>query len=382
LPPRSVYLHIPFCSTKCYYCDFTAYRLDRQPVEEYLVALAAEMKYWTQLVPPETIETIYLGGGTPTVLTPKQMEQLLVAIRRTFPKLSPKIEWTVEANPESTSKELLSVLKAGGVNRISFGAQTFHPQLLQVIGREHGVADIVQSVEWAREVGIENISLDLMYGLPQQTVDDVADTLEKTIALKPKHISAYSLKIEKGTRFYQMERKQQLALPSHEEEYEMYQLIRERLLQAGYQQYEISNFALPGYESRHNSTYWLNEEYYGFGVGAHGYVNDIRYANITGIQAYLNRVNNGERPIAEEHCVSLEESMENFMILGLRLLKGVQKHQFAKRYGKTIDKVFGSVIKSLVKQKLIEEKQGTLALTEKGLMFGNEVFASFLLDVH
>ena len=382
MPPRSVYIHIPFCSKKCYYCDFTAYQIDHQPVDEYLSALQEEMKVWTKQVPPESIETIYLGGGTPTVLKPEQMKQLLQAIRQAFPKRSSKVEWTVEANPESTSKELLQVLKDEGVNRISFGAQTFRPHILQEIGRAHGVEEIVQSVKWAREAGIENISLDLMFGLPKQTLQDLEETLEHVLALKPKHISAYSLKIEEGTRFYYLHQQNKLALPTEEEEYEMYQMIRRRLKQAGLQQYEISNFAIPGYESLHNSAYWLNEEYYGFGVGAHGYVNEIRYANQKGIQAYIERIHQGKRPIAEEHRVSQEESMENFMILGLRLLRGVPKVRFAKRYGESIDKVFGSVIKSLIKQKFIEDKEGTISLTEKGLLFGNEVFASFLFDVH
>lgn len=382
MPPRSVYIHIPFCSKKCYYCDFTAYRMDQQLVDKYLSALHEEIKLWTRVVPPGTIDTIYIGGGTPTVLTPAQMQHLLQAIHTSFPQLSPAYEWTVEANPESTTKDLLAVFKEGGVNRISFGAQTFHPRLLRTIGRAHGVEEILQSVTWAREAGIENISLDLMFGLPKQTLTDVEETLKRVIELRPKHISAYGLKIEEDTRFYHLDQQGKLSLPTDDEEAEMYQLIRRRLQQAGYLQYEISNFALPGYESLHNSTYWLNEEYYGLGVGAHGYIDEVRYANHTGIPSYIESVKSGNRPMDHEHPVSLTESMENFMILGLRLLQGVKKDRFAKRYGKTIEKVFGSVIESLIKQKLIEDQNGAISLTEKGLLLGNEVFASFLLDAH
>ncbi len=382
MPPRSVYIHIPFCSHKCYYCDFTAYHLDGQPVDAYLSALYEEMNIWTQVTPPNTIDTLYIGGGTPTVLKPHQMRQLLQAIERAFPQRSTNFEFTVEANPESVSKELLQILMDGGVNRISFGAQTFHPHLLRAIGRVHGVQEILYSVKWAREIGFSNLSLDLMFGLPGQTVEDMAETLEQVIAVKPEHLSCYSLKIEEGTRFYFMHQQNRLTLPTDEEEYHMFQLIRERLHQAGYRQYEISNFSLPGYESMHNKVYWQNDEYYGLGVGAHGYVNGVRYANIKGIQSYIERLENGDRPIAEQNHVSIEESMENFMILGLRLLQGVNKVRFAQRYGKSIDQVFGHVVQSLMKKKLIADKVESIQLTEKGLLFGNEVFAAFLSDVH
>lgn len=340
------------------------------------------MSLLTQITPPETIDTIYIGGGTPTILNPNQMKQLLQAIEQAFPKRSKRLEFTVEANPESVSKDLLKALKDGGVNRISFGAQTFHPHLLREIGRVHGIEEIFRSVKWAREVAIQNISLDLMFGLPKQTIEDMEETLENVITLKPKHLSCYSLKIEEGTRFYYLYQQNQLTLPSDDEEFLMYQLIRKRLYQAGYQQYEISNFSIPGYESMHNTVYWLNDEYYGLGVGAHGYINGDRYANVKGVQSYIDNLRKGRRPIAEEYQVSLEESMENFMILGLRLLQGVSKTRFFQRYGKSIDQVFGPVIQSLVKQKLIVDKAESIHLTEEGLLFGNEVFASFLLDAH
>lgn len=382
MAPRSVYIHIPFCSHKCYYCDFAAYRVDGQPVDEYLSALEKEVNILTQTKPPERIDTIYLGGGTPTILTPLQMKKLLHLIDYAFPNRSKSVEFTIEANPESVTQELLMVLIDGGVNRISFGVQTFHPILLKEIGRIHGRVEVEQSVAWARKVGFDNISLDLMFGLPKQRMSDLEDTLKEAIALKPQHLSCYSLKVEEGTRFYHLQQNNQLLLPTDEEEYEMYQLIRNYLKNQGYQQYEVSNFSLPGYESIHNSVYWKNNEYYGIGVGAHGYIDGHRYANARSVQTYLDHLREERRPLAEEVQMTPEEDMENFMILGLRLLQGVHKRQFANRYGKTIHQVFGPVVESLVKQGLIKEVGETIQLTEKGLLFGNDVFASFLLDAH
>lgn len=382
MPPRSVYIHIPFCSKKCYYCDFAAYQVDGQPIDAYLSALRNEMDLLVQMTPPETVHTIYIGGGTPSILNPRQMSRLLEAIEKAFPKRSKTFEFTVEANPESVSSDLLRILKDGGVNRISLGVQTFSPRLLKEIGRAHGIEEIIRSIEWIKKAEIPNLSLDLMFGLPRQTIVDIEDTLKYVLALEPQHLSCYSLKIEEGTRFYHLDRKNQLVLPTEDEEYLMYQLIRERLEQAGYRQYEISNFSIPGYESMHNTVYWLNDEYYGIGVGAHGYIEGVRYANVRGVQAYLQHLSEGRRPIDEAYQVSREESMENFMILGLRLLKGVNKTRFLNRYGESIEQVFGSVVQSLVKRSLIEEKREVIRLTEKGLLFGNEVFAAFLSEAH
>lgn len=378
--PTSVYIHIPFCSHKCYYCDFTAYHVDGQPVDQYLTALAGEMALVTEQTPPEEIQTIYVGGGTPTILTPKQMESLLQVIKRHFPKQAENLEFTVEANPESTSLALLETMKAGGVNRISFGVQTFQPTLLKEIGRIHGIEEILRSIALAKQVGIENISLDLMFGLPKQTVQDMEETLTQVISLKPQHLSAYSLKIEEGTRFQHLYERDQLPLPTEDDEFLMYEMIRSRLANAGYQQYEVSNFAYPGYESKHNTTYWLNENYYGFGTGAHGYIGQTRYANIKGIKAYIEAVQNGQRPIAEERIIEQREDMENFMILGLRLLQGVKEKRFWQRYGQAMNQVFGDVLRSLYSRGLIVNQNGIICLTEKGLLFGNDVFASFLED--
>ncbi|SFJ09458.1 radical SAM family heme chaperone HemW [Thermoflavimicrobium dichotomicum] len=379
MAPKAVYIHIPFCTNKCHYCDFTAYVVDGQPVEDYLAALEREMELTVAEVPPGEIETVFIGGGTPTVLNPQQMERLLLSIRTYFPHWSNEWEFTIEANPGTTGEELLEVMQAGGVNRISFGAQTFRPDLLQKIGRIHGVEDIYRSVEQARSVGFDNISLDLMFGLPHQTLQDVQKTLIEALKLEPDHFSCYSLKIEEGTLFHHLYERNELPLPPEEEELAMYQWIRSNLPRYGYIQYEISNFSKPGKESRHNSIYWLNEEYYGLGAGAHGYMNKVRHANVKGVKEYIHQVQHGKRPVLERHEVNAQEEMENFMILGLRMLKGVSCTRFYSLYHKRIEEVYGSVIERLVEQGMLTVQDDRIALTEKGLIYGNEVFASFLI---
>ncbi|PTX64842.1 oxygen-independent coproporphyrinogen-3 oxidase [Melghirimyces profundicolus] len=375
--PRSVYIHIPFCSHKCHYCDFTAYVVGGQPVDEYLDALEEEMIRTVKEIPPETIETIFIGGGTPTVLTPVQLERLMEAIRRRFPDRSEDLEFTVEANPGTLTPEKLAVMKEGGVNRLSIGAQTFRPDLLAKIGRVHSVEDIEQSVEQARAVGIDNISLDLMFGLPEQTVADVEEALQRGLALSPEHFSVYSLKVEEGTVFHHQLLRGKLPLPTEDEELEMYLLTRRRLEEAGFRQYEVSNFCRPGRESRHNTVYWLNLPYYGLGAGAHGYAKGIRHANVRGVGEYIRLVRS-RRPVAESHTVFKDEAMENHFLLGLRLLDGVSRKHFSRLYGKEPEKVFGSVLDTLTRRGLICLEGDRYRLTEQGLLFGNEAFASFL----
>lgn len=376
--PKAVYIHIPFCAKRCHYCDFTTYVLDGQPVDDYLDALVEEMKRITHQIAPTEMHSIFIGGGTPTVLTPKQMQRLLTGIHACFPVWSKEIEFTVEANPGTVHEELLRVMKAGGVNRLSMGAQSFQTSILAEIGRDHGVHEIVESVELARKVGLDNLSLDLMFGLPNQSLQDVKDSLEEVFYLQPKHLSCYSLKIEKGTRFDYLYQRDQLPLPSDDEEYEMYQWIRAACKDKGLVQYEISNFAFPGKESRHNMTYWRNEPYYGVGVGAHGYLNSFRYANEKKIADYIDQVNQGRLPIAESHEVSLTEAMENEMILGLRLQEGVSKQRFQERFDSSVEKAFGNQLNQLLADEMIQIDGDMITLTEKGILFGNDVFAAFL----
>jgi putative oxygen-independent coproporphyrinogen III oxidase len=378
MAPQAVYLHVPFCTHKCHYCDFTAYAVGGQPVDDYVSALDKEMALTVANTPPGIIRSIFIGGGTPTVLTPKQMERLLDSVRRHFPNWDENIEFTIEANPGTTSPELLRVMREGGINRISFGAQTFRPDLLERIGRVHGVEEIKRGVELARQAGFANLSLDLMFGLPTQTVDDMETTLKEAVALAPEHFSCYSLKVEEGTLFYHLQERKELPLPAEDAELAMYQLTRSYLAEQGYAQYEVSNFAKPGHESRHNRTYWLNEEYYGLGTGAHGYVRKRRHANIKGVKEYIQRLQDNQLPIQESYQVIREEEMENFMILGLRLMEGVSREKFASLYGIELERAFGQVLTPLMNKGLLERSGDRYRLTEKGLIFGNEVFADFI----
>lgn len=378
MEPKSVYLHIPFCSHKCHYCDFTAYVVDGQPVDRYIDALANEMRIATQETPPPEIETIFVGGGTPTILNPEQMKRFLYSIRTFFPNWSEQMEFTMEANPGTVTKELLQIMKAGGVNRLSFGAQTFDDDLLKGIGRIHDAEEIIKSFYLAREVGFSNISLDLMFGLPKQTVGDVEDALKRALQLAPEHFSCYSLKVEEGTLFHHLYERNQLPLADEEEELAMYQLIREVLPSHGYQQYEVSNFARPGKESKHNSTYWKNNRYYGLGAGAHGYIGTQRHANVRGITPYLESLEQNRLPIASIHEVSQEEEQENFMILGLRLMEGIERSEFQRRYGAAVEEVYKEEIEKLEQQEFIKVTENRIFLTERGLLYGNNVFAEFI----
>ncbi|MBA4600774.1 radical SAM family heme chaperone HemW [Thermoactinomyces mirandus] len=381
MPPKAIYVHIPFCANKCHYCDFNSYVVNGQPVEDYLDALALEMEMAAARTKPEQIRTIYIGGGTPTILTPAQMKKLLRDLKFHFPDRAEDLEFTVEANPGTTGPELLSVMREEGVNRISFGAQTFRQDLLKKIGRIHGAGEIRKSVGQARKAGFDNISLDLMFGLPTQTVGDVEQSLREAVSLEPEHFSCYSLKVEEGTRFYVLQQQNKLVLPDEDEELEMYQWTRSYLNKKGYIQYEVSNFARPGFESRHNITYWLNEEYYGLGAGAHGYVDRVRYANVKGVEEYIYEIKTGSLPVEEFYVVSTSEDMENYMILGLRLLKGVKRSRFVQRYGIDAGEVFATTLKNLQQSNLLTVDDNWIRLTDQGLLFGNHVFASFLGSV-
>jgi len=376
--PQAVYIHIPFCTNKCYYCDFNSYVLKGQPVDAYLDALEREMELTVNQLPPTSgIRSVFVGGGTPTVLTPPQMEKFLKLVAAYFPTGSSDLEFSMEANPGTTDEEKLAAMKEGGVNRISFGVQSFDNALLERIGRIHNTDDVYRSLENARKVGFTNMSIDLMFGLPKQTVEVMESTLEEALKLDLKHYSIYSLKVEEHTLFYNLYQKNELPLPDEDEELAMYQLIMRKLEQAGYAQYEISNFAKPGFESRHNTTYWRNEPYYGLGAGAHGYARGMRQVNVKGVQAYIDAAAKG-LPILERLEVSEQEAMEDFMMVGLRLLEGVKKADFRSQFGREIEDTFGATIQSLLAKGLLEQSDEGYRLSKQGLLLGNEVFGSFL----
>lgn len=374
---KAAYIHIPFCKHICHYCDFNKVFLKGQPVEQYLQALETEIRLTLQLVPAKKLHSIFIGGGTPTALSLSQLERLCSMIREHLP-YDPETEFTVEANPGDLTADKLKLLYEYGVNRLSIGVQTFDDELLKKIGRTHQAKDVFNALASARKIGFENISLDLIYSLPGQTFNDFKQTLRTGFSLEPVHFSAYSLIIEPKTVFYQLLNKNQLVLPDEDTEAAMYELLMEEMEQKQYKQYEISNFAKKGYESRHNLTYWNNEYYYGFGAGAHSYVNEIRKANYGPLKKYIEPLMKGDLPVYEEHHVTLKEKMEEEMFLGLRKINGVSISRFQEKFSLNPLEYFQEPIGELVTKELLAVNEGHISLTKQGLFLGNEVFQAFL----
>lgn len=370
---QSAYVHIPFCVRICTYCDFNKYYIDKQPVDEYLDALITEMKTRQH----RDIQTMYVGGGTPTALNLQQLEKLLKAINDLFEIHG---EYSFEANPDELTNEKVQLLKDYGVNRISMGVQTFKPELLEILGRTHKTEDIYSAVNEAKKVGIQSVSLDLMFHLPKQTLADFEDSLERAISMDIDHISSYGLILEPKTQFYNMYRKGKLKLPNEDLGAEMYQFLMNRLKNSSFEQYEISNFAKPNHQSEHNKTYWKNEEYYGFGAGASGYVNGKRYTNLNPVKHYINSILEGKQPILTSNYPTLNEKMEEEMFLGLRMNKGVNKSNFHRKFGVPMNEIFGNTINNLLSRSLIQDSNNYLSLTNRGKIIGNEVFEAFLLN--
>lgn len=371
---KAAYIHIPFCHHICHYCDFNKVFMKGQPVDEYLEALEKEMSLQSN---KQAMETVFVGGGTPTALNEKQLDKLVSAINRQL-NIDTNTEYTFEANPGDLSKEKLAILKNAGVNRLSFGVQTFNDELLKKIGRSHRAKDVFESIENAKTAGFENISIDLIYSLPGQTKQDFIESIQTALGLGLVHYSGYSLIIEPKTVFYNLLQKGKLPLPGEDAEAEMYETLMEQMENGGLRQYEISNFAVPGFESRHNLTYWNNEEYYGFGAGAHGYVDGIRKSNFGPLKKYMEPLSKGELPIMDEHKVPLEEKMEEEMFLGLRKTEGVSIRHFEEKFGQNPLYLFAVQIKEWSARGLLKSDGEKISLTRRGRLLGNEVFQSFI----
>ncbi|WDL96327.1 radical SAM family heme chaperone HemW [Alicyclobacillus sp. ALC3] len=373
---RSLYIHIPFCASRCYYCDFTTYVAPPGVIDTYLEHLAREFELLRPDV-TEPLQTVFFGGGTPTLPSATQLEVLLRRMRDTLPIVS-GAEVTMEANPGTVDAEKLAVLRQAGVNRLSFGAQTFEPRLLMTIGRLHDVDAVYQSVDAAVAAGFERINLDLMFGLPEQSLSDVEDSLRQVLSTGVNHVSAYWLKVEEGTPFGQWQARGLLPLPGEDLEGDMYDLVRDTLQRSGFVHYEVSNFARPGEEARHNLVYWRNQPYFAVGVGAHGYVRGVRTANVRNLAQYGQAVQAGTRPFATSEPVSLREACEDTMMLGLRLAEGVSKREFAKRHGQSMGAVFGQEIERLQRLNLLEWVGDRLRLTRQAWPIANAVFEAFI----
>lgn len=368
---KAAYVHIPFCSHICYYCDFAKVLMTGQPVEAYIDELLKEYDSYGI----SNLQTLYIGGGTPSVLPADQLEKLLTHLTKNL-DLEELEEFTVEANPSDLTDEVLAVLAQSPVNRISLGVQSFDDKLLKKIGRTHTEAQVYSSIERLRAAGFENITIDLIYGLPNQTMEMVERDVQKFLELDLPHVALYSLILEDHTVFMNRQRRGRLRLPSDDRNADMYEYIIETLTAKGYSHYEVSNFGKIGYESKHNMTYWDNAEYYGVGAGASGYLEGIRYKNHGPVHHYLRE----ENKRVNEEVLTRKQRIEEEMFLGLRKKNGVSIERFHKKFGQTLEEIYGTIIEELTLQKMLFEADGRIRMTEKGFELGNEVFERFLLD--
>lgn len=425
--PLGLYVHIPFCVKKCDYCDFLSFSADDAAKEAYVTALCKEIAANRENGLEYELSSIYFGGGTPSVLSMEQLERIFTTIRKTFrikgmpdesvaeePKKkgfflfgkkkeapvevkaaeTPKerlvrvlsgelAEVTCEVNPGTISLEGFNQLYEMGFNRISMGLQSADEKELKMLGRIHTAEDFAKAFRAARAAGFLNISGDLMSGLPGQTKETLSKSIRFLTDLSPEHISVYSLQLEENTKFYERYSEngpEHDKLLSEDEDRELYEYTREALSEAGFERYEISNYAKPGFESRHNSSYWVGTEYLGVGLGASSLMSNARFHNISDMKEYLEL---SEDPGALRQDIDRlveKERMEEFMFLGLRMCKGIEKAEFKNRFKKEIETVYGAVLKKLAAQELIVEENGRIRLTDRGIDVSNVVLAEFLLD--
>lgn len=383
-----LYIHIPFCRQKCFYCDFPSFAGREKKIDKYLQALEHEFALLRQRVHPQNNaidterkfapRTIYIGGGTPTALNAHQLEKLL-EIAQKYVVVAKAEEFTVEMNPGTVNKEKLLLLQQAGVNRLSVGVQSFDDNCLQKIGRIHTAQEAADTIELAHNLGFGNISLDLIYGLPQQDREILTKSVERALTLPVQHISIYGLQLEEDTAFQRMADMGKLQLPTDELVEVMHDYIVEKLPEAGYQRYEISNYALPGYESKHNLSYWQDVDYLGLGSGAHSYWQGIRYENPSSIDDYISALEAGRLPASVEEQVDRQAHMEEYCFLGLRTAAGIDKNLFQQKFGVDLFTVYGRTIEKLVAQDLLQHTARGIALTPLGMKYGNQVFGEFLL---
>lgn len=364
-----IYIHVPFCRKKCNYCAFNSKIADASEKNFYVDALIKEISFRGD---NSTVETIYFGGGTPTTLTLTQLEKIIGAAYKNF-SIDTHAEITIEANPGTVDENFLRGLKSLGFNRLSLGVQSFDDELLKILGRIHDSRTALETVERAKKF-FDNVSLDLMYGLPNQTLEKLRRDLALINFLAPQHVSIYGLELEEGTNFFELARAGKLALPAENICADMYDLITATLPTLGFNRYEVSNFARKNFESRHNRGYWTGKKYFGFGAGAHSFDGKLRTSNARDVATYIqNNV-----AIVEE-VVTRKAAMEEFCFLGLRLVEGISTQKFEKIFGAKISDVFGEVIAKNCRRGLLQLDGDKISLTKRGMALGNEVFADFLL---
>ena len=370
----SLYIHIPFCKQKCFYCDFPSYASIDYLREDYVEALCKEIE---EKASKYIIKSIFIGGGTPSYLETKEIIKLLNSINKL--NLKEDMEFSMECNPGALEEEKLKAMLKGGVNRISMGLQAVQNSLLEDIGRIHSFKQFEENFNMARKVGFKNINVDLMFGLPNQKVDEWKESLEVIARLNPEHISAYSLIVEEGTPFYRLWENNKLILPEEDDERTMYDITKEILEGYGYRQYEISNYAKEGFECFHNKVYWKCEEYLGVGSASTSFIDGKRIKNIENVKEYIDRISI-DKDVTEEITINtLEDSMEEFVFMGLRLINGISLEKFRKRFGVNIESIYKDVIDKNINKKLLVIENDRLRLTKKGVELSNSVMSDFIL---
>lgn len=375
-----IYIHIPFCKQKCIYCDFPAYQNLEEYYDTYLYALVQEMimfgdtysKSRTKLV-----DTVYLGGGTPTEFSLLQLEQILDTVKNTY-NISPNCQFTIESNPGEVDKSYLKELYKLGFSRISFGVQTFEDTSLLRLHRSHNSKVAIDAVQWAFDIGFQDINIDLIYGLPNQIIDEINKNLDIVSRLPINHISTYGLQVERGTRLYHLVNKGLLSLPDESTEDTIYEMMMQGIQDLGFERYEISNFAKDKAYSKHNLKYWQYCDYLGFGAGAHSFFDGVRRANNRNVMPYARKIDCFEFPVIEEEVIDSKRSREDYCFLSLRTKWGISTVDFANRFNIRLEDLYGSILDNLIEKNLIIKDGDLYHLTPEGAKHGNYVFSQFI----
>ena len=372
-----LYIHIPFCVTKCKYCDFNSFKIDLNEKIKYLNYLGEEMKLYKEEIKNREIDSVFVGGGTPSILNENEINILFEKIKENF-NIKSNAEITMECNPGTLTLNKLKVMKKTGVNRLSIGLQAVQNHHLKYIGRIHTFEEFEKNYHDAKQMGFDNINIDLMYALPNQSREDWMESLEKVVKLNPTHISAYSLILEENTELFKMYERDEFNLLDENTDIEMYEYTINYLKSHGYNQYEISNYAKDNFECKHNVLYWKCEEYVGIGASASGYFNGIRYNNICELDNYEKMILEGEKPIEWEEKLSIKDEIEESIFLGLRMNEGIQISDFKEKYNFDFEKEYKNEIEKLSKMELIEIDNNRMKLTQKGREISNSVFVEFI----
>ena len=376
--PIALYVHVPFCLSKCNYCDFNTYEGIENLMPDFVDALVTEIQLWSERLSKPGVASVFFGGGTPSYL-PSESITRVMGIVDDSTHIASDAEITLEANPDDVDQGKAGSWIDSGFNRISIGVQSFHDPLLEALSRRHSADNASYAVAMARKAGFGNINIDLMYGLPNQTLPIWESTLCRAIELETEHLSLYGLQIEPGTPLHRDVNRGAIPTPSDDLAADMYELAIEMLDDAGYEHYEISNWAKPGFRSRHNLAYWLNRPYLGVGPGAHSSMDGQRFANMKSPRRYRNTIVGGDIPIDFTETTSIEMGMSETMMLGLRLSDGVSTTEFKDRFGRSLESVYGAEIRSLARSGLIAHTGDQIRLTHRGKLLGNTVFEQFIL---